>query len=141
MEGLVIFPFYIESKRLDREYYFLDLKIKPYYYNSRAFFVVYLKKHIIAMITSKLKLTPSTRRIYRLTKEHLLTHYSLIANKASSLSSAQRNVVEIRVGYMLQKGLLTELEIQEYITKLNEFVIDNIKETLNKKINDSSTKE
>lgn len=83
------------------------------------------------------RLGPTTRRIMHLSEEHLLKHYALVLNKASSLSSAQRKVVEYRIGYGLDKGTITKEKIEQALQDLSLYVAQSITEKIN---NDSSTK-
>lgn len=89
----------------------------------------------------KVKMGPTTRRIFNLSKEHLLKHYALILNKASTLSSSQRKTVEYRIGYGINNGTITQDEIQNSLQELDLFVAQKVTDKLNNKPDGSSTEE
>ena len=75
------------------------------------------------MMQKALRIAPSKREILRMPKEYLLQHNALIFHKASSLSSAQRRMVQERVAYGLNKNTITTEREQCII--LTIFVIIN----------------
>jgi len=81
-----------------------------------------------------LRIAPSKKEILRMPKEYLLQHNALIFHKASSLSSAQRRMVQERVAYGLNKNTITTEEVALAINKLNALIRGELK----KEVNDNS---
>jgi hypothetical protein len=73
-------------------------------------------------LAKTLRLTPSRRVILGLTNDHLVKHNALIFHKGSSLSSAQRKMVQERVAYGLNKGTITTEQVAGEINKLNALI-------------------
>lgn len=87
------------------------------------------------MKNKKLKLTPSIRRVYSMNKDTLLSHYSLIINKSSSLSHAQREAVVSRVIYGIHKKTITPKDVSDKMDELNSFLVENVVSKINDGIN------
>ena len=66
-------------------------------------------EQIIKKLNESLRLAPSKRAIYNLTKDLLLKHNALIFHKGSSLSSAQRKMVQERISYGINALIQSEL--------------------------------
>jgi len=86
-------------------------------------------KHIIYM--KRPRLTPTLGRVFHMKKEILLKHHALIVHKSSSLSRAQRDAVQLRVAYGLEKGLYTYDEVNAEISDLGLEIVTEISQKLN----------
>ena len=73
-------------------------------------------------INRKLKIAPSKRAIFNLPKPLLLKHNALIFHKASSLSSTQRKLVQNRVAYGVERGVIKPEEVAKEINLLNRMI-------------------
>ena len=89
-------------------------------------------------IARNLRIAPSKRQILQLPKDLLLKHNALIFHKASSLSAAQRKLVQGRVAYGINKGTIKTEEVAKEINKLNALVRGELTKVVE---NDSSTDE
>lgn len=87
------------------------------------------------------KPSPSISRIYNMKKQTLLKHHALIVHKGSSLSRKQRDVVQLRVAYGLEKGLYTYDEVNAEITDLGLEIVTEISQKLNLYNDGDSSKE
>ena len=74
---------------------------------------------------------PSISRVFNMSKEVLLKHNALILHKGSSLSRKQRDAVQSRVAYGIEKGLYTHDEVNAEISNLGLEVLTEISEKLN----------
>ena len=74
---------------------------------------------------------PSISRVFNMKKETLIKHNALIVYKGSSLSRKQRDVVQSRVAYGLEKGLYTHDEVNAEISELGLHVAQEINNKLN----------
>ena len=83
------------------------------------------------MQRTPVKLSPSISRIYNMKKQTLLKHHALIVHKGSSLSRKQRDAVQLRVAYGLEKGLYTYDEVNAEITDLGLEIVTEINQKLN----------
>lgn len=72
------------------------------------------------------KIAPSKRDILELPKDLLLKHNALIFHKGSSLSAAQRKLVQGRVAYGIKRGTITTEEMAKEINKLNALMIGEL---------------
>ena len=88
---------------------------------------------------NEIRLGPTTKRIMHLSEVHLLRHYALIVNKASTLSSAQRKTVKYRIQYGLEKGNINKEKIEGALNDLALFVAQSITNQTNKAIDDNSS--
>lgn len=68
----------------------------------------------------RLKLAPSKARIMNMSIPILIEHYSLVKLKISKLSSAQRKMVENRVEYHLNKGNISQEELDISLNNLKQ---------------------
>ncbi len=96
-------------------------------------------EEIIDQINKSLRLAPSKRAIFSLTKDLLLKHNALIFHKGSSLSSAQRKLVQERVSYGLKNETITPDEVAKEINILNRLIQSEL--TKATKENDNSRPE
>lgn len=74
------------------------------------------------VINKSLRIAPSKRAIFNLPKFLLLKHNALIFHKASSLSSAQRKLIQNRIGYGIEKGVIKPEEVAKEINLLNRMI-------------------
>lgn len=68
----------------------------------------------------RLKLAPSKARIMNMSIPILIEHYSLVKLKISKLSSAQRKMVENRVEYHLNRGNISQEELDISLNNLKQ---------------------
>jgi hypothetical protein len=73
-------------------------------------------------LSKNIKMAPSKRAIYDLTKDLLLKHNALIFHKGSSLPSSQRKMVMSRVAYGINRGTIKTEEVSYEINKLNALI-------------------
>lgn len=76
-----------------------------------------------------------------MSKEILLQHHALITHKASSLSSAQRQAVQLRVAYGLENGQYTHDEVNGFISDLGVSVAEEITNRFNEYTDADSSQE
>jgi hypothetical protein len=93
-------------------------------------------EEIIDQINKSLKLAPSKRAIFSLTKDLLLKHNALIFHKGSSLPSAQRKMIQKRISYGLQNETITPDEVAREINILNRLIQSELTKAI--KENDNS---
>lgn len=85
-----------------------------------------------------MNISPSKKEILRMPYNILVKHNALIVHKGSSLSSAQRKMVQERISYCLKKGLIKIEDVAREVNLLSAA----IRAELNRKIkeDDSSIK-
>lgn len=64
-------------------------------------------------VEKKITLAPSVARIFNMDKDILLKNFMLVKLKASSLSSAQRQLVVKRIEFLKMKGVISEEEYNQ----------------------------
>lgn len=84
---------------------------------------------------------PSINRIFKMKKETLLKHHALIVHKGSSLSRKQRDIVQARVAYGLEKGIYTHDEVNAEISELGLHVAKEVSNKLNEYTDGYSSEE
>lgn len=92
-------------------------------------------------MSKKIKVSPTSARIYNMKKDVLLQHHALITYKASSLSRQQRDLVQLRVAFGLKEGKFTYEEVNGAISDLGLHVAREITEKFNGELDGNSTKE
>ena len=85
-----------------------------------------------------LRIAPSKQQILQMPHNILLKHNAIIFHKGSSLSSAQRTMVQDRVSYGISKGLIKMEDVTKEINILNAAIRSELIKTI--KSNDSITK-
>lgn len=80
------------------------------------------KEAVNAAARRVLKIPPSTRRVLEMTDEILLNNYALIMHKGSSLSSAQRRMVEQRVAFGVNEKRFTMEQVTESVNDLTTLI-------------------
>ncbi len=78
---------------------------------------------------------PSVARVFNMNKETLLKHNALIVHKGSSLSRKQRDAVQSRVFYGIEKGLYTNDEVTAEISSLGTYIAEEINNFMNEELN------
>jgi hypothetical protein len=73
-------------------------------------------------LAKSLKIAPSKRAILGLSSDHLLKHNALIFHKGSSLSSAQRRMVQDRIAYGINKGTISTDQVAKEINIQGELI-------------------
>ena len=73
-------------------------------------------------LAKTIKIPPSERDILNLSNDLLVKHNALIFHKGSSLSSAQRSMVQNRIAYGLNRGTIQPEEVAKEINKLNALI-------------------
>lgn len=68
----------------------------------------------------KVKLSPSKARILNMPLPILIEHFSMIALKISTLSSAQRKLVQGRVKFNLSKGKILQTDLDSSLNFLKQ---------------------
>ena len=96
-------------------------------------------EQIIKKLNESLRLAPSKRAIYNLTKDLLLKHNALIFHKGSSLSSAQRKMVQERISYGINAGKIQPDEVAKEINILNRLIQSELTKAIS--TNDNSSPE
>lgn len=86
-----------------------------------------------------LSIAPSKRRILDLNDKLLLDNYALIAHKASSLSSAQRKLVQVRVHYGVAQKRIKIEDVAEAVNEISKIIENELEEKIKK--HDSSISE
>jgi hypothetical protein len=76
----------------------------------------------ISDFARNIKIAPSKRAILQLPKDLLIKHNALIFHKGSSLSSTQRKMVQERVAYGVNRGIIEPQEVADEINKLNALI-------------------
>jgi|TARA_R110000737_G_scaffold136399_3_gene167285 hypothetical protein len=76
----------------------------------------------LGSLAKTIKIPPSERDILNLSNDLLVKHNALIFHKGSSLSSAQRSMVQNRIAYGLNRGTIQPEEVAKEINKLNALI-------------------
>jgi len=86
-----------------------------------------------------MRIPPSKKRVFEMTDELLLKNYALIAHRASSLSSAQRKMVEARIAYGIREGRIKMEDVTAQVNELTNYIEKQLTTTENGTNNDDST--
>jgi len=86
-----------------------------------------------------MSIPPSKRRVLEMTDELLLKNYALIAHRASSLSSSQRKIVEVRIAYGVREGRIKMEDVTAQVNELTNYIEKQLITTENGTNNDYST--
>tara|TARA_R110000822_G_scaffold227017_2_gene359711 strand:+ start:8228 stop:8551 length:324 start_codon:yes stop_codon:yes gene_type:complete len=73
-----------------------------------------------------MNISPSRRRILEMNDDMLLKNYALIVHRASSLSSAQRKMIEARIAYAIKKGRLDMNAVAAQVNDLTKYIEEKI---------------
>lgn len=91
---------------------------------------VELNQDVAAAAQRVMRISPSKRRVLEMTDDLLLSNYALIAHKASSLSSAQRNLVAARVAYGVRGGRITVDQVANAVNNLTKMIEEELGESI-----------
>jgi len=73
-----------------------------------------------------LRIPPSKKAIFQMPYNILVKHNALILHKGSSLSSAQRKMVQDRVAYCVKKGLIKMEDVTAEVNLLTRMIEDEL---------------
>ena len=88
------------------------------------------KRSLSDFAKENIRIAPSKRQILQLPKDLLLKHNSLIFHKGSSLSSTQRKLVQERIAYGINRGIIKPEEVSAEINKLNVLIQGELKKNI-----------
>lgn len=69
---------------------------------------------------NEMKLPPSANRVLSMSHPILISHANLISLKKSSLSSSQRAMVKRRLSFLIEKGKINQVTVDESLKSLKK---------------------
>lgn len=98
------------------------------------------KAEILEAAREVVRVSPSKRRVLEMNDDLLLRNYALIAHKASSLSSQQRDLVTFRLGHALRAGRISMDQITDSVNGLTKLVKKELSEKMKEQDENSNSK-